>query len=157
MREEIKHYDKIWRNPDYNWPKQGYHHFAEEHKLNPHLDAGCGSGLVKSDVYVEVSREALRRFKGQRVLASVHALPFRDKAFESVSALELLEHIDEPLKALDEMRRVTRKRLIISVPERGHHKDPTHKRDVDYYYYILNPSIVENRDHRWCIVECLSQ
>jgi len=152
---EIAYYDAVWGNAAYKWPRQPYHAFADEWKLKPHLDVGCGSGLVKSEVYVEVSLEALKRFEGKRVLASACHLPFKDKTFASVSALELLEHLEDPFKALAEMRRVAKYRLIASVPEKGEHLDPSHKRDIDYDYYGFKPFRIEKRDHRWCIVESL--
>ena len=43
-------------------------------------------------------------------------LPFPDKSFDKVIMVEVLEHIHDDLRALQELRRVTREALIISVP-----------------------------------------
>ena len=47
---------------------------------------------------------------------NVEKLPFKDKSFEQVVCLEVVEHTLNPVKALNELRRVTKGTLIISVP-----------------------------------------
>lgn len=46
----------------------------------------------------------------------VENLTFKDKSFDNVLCLEVLEHTKNPVKAIKELERVTKKRLIISVP-----------------------------------------
>lgn len=41
---------------------------------------------------------------------------YDDGAFDAVVALEVVEHVPDPVKALHELRRVARRQLIISVP-----------------------------------------
>lgn len=113
--------------------------------------------MVKADVYVDFCLDALKRFRGERVLASAYQLPFQDKVFDSSSMLELLEHLDRPEEALSEARRVTRIRVVISFPEGWSHNDQSHRRPGSLETYSLHPSEIVNLDHRWCIVECLSQ
>jgi len=48
--------------------------------------------------------------------ARVEALPFRDREFDTVTCTHVLEHILDYRKALMELRRITRRRLIIVVP-----------------------------------------
>lgn len=43
-------------------------------------------------------------------------LTFKDKSFDNVLCMEVLEHTKNPIKAINELKRVTKKRLIISVP-----------------------------------------
>src|SRR5215217_3452574 len=52
------------------------------------------------------------------VVADVRDLPFEDKSFDAVVALDLLEHVppDDRAKALAELVRVTRTRLIVACP-----------------------------------------
>jgi SAM-dependent methyltransferase len=52
------------------------------------------------------------------VLASVAALPFRDRAFDAVLSLDVHEHLPVHLRetALAELVRVTRRRLIVACP-----------------------------------------
>jgi SAM-dependent methyltransferase len=95
------------------------------------LDVGSGSrGLVRwlpRDVEVtavDTSFEdygAARRFSARRaraVVGDVRELPFPDGAFDAVAAVDLLEHVapaDRPA-ALDELLRVTRRRLVVACP-----------------------------------------
>ena len=49
-------------------------------------------------------------------LGNVYNLPFHDKEFDLVICSEVLEHLNEPSKALKEVRRVTGGFCIMSVP-----------------------------------------
>lgn len=91
------------------------------------LDVGCGEGFVMSrfcdrQVYgVDISLEAIafaNRENGcsRLVAGTVYQLPFRDESFDLVLALETLEHLEDPEQALLELRRVTSKYCILSVP-----------------------------------------
>ena len=53
------------------------------------------------------------------VAGSVLSLPFGDTAFDVVTCFEVLEHLpyDDFTKALEELRRVSRRHLILSVPD----------------------------------------
>ena len=54
----------------------------------------------------------------EAVVADVRELPFEDAQFDAVVALDLLEHVppaDRP-QALAELRRVTRRRLVVACP-----------------------------------------
>ncbi len=55
------------------------------------------------------------------VVADVRMLPFKDDKFDVILAAEVLEHIpfDEVAKALSELRRVSKKYLIVSIPSYG--------------------------------------
>lgn len=158
--EELEHYDSLWGDPDYTWGPIRYHEWANERVEQPNLDVGCGDAHIRSSVYLEISVKALERCRqkglGSLMRADARHLPFRDKAFNSVSMTELLEHLPDPFAAQEEARRVTRRRLVITVPVKGDHLDVSHKRDVDYQYYGFNPSEVRNIDNFWCVMECLS-
>jgi len=96
------------------------------------LDVGCGTGINYSvlskygDTFgTDASEEALAfsQSRGTRTLARSHleSLPFANSTFDIVTALDVLEHVDDDLKALDEILRVTAKRgvLVITVPAYG--------------------------------------
>jgi SAM-dependent methyltransferase len=95
------------------------------------LDVGSGSRGLARWVPPGVAVTALDttfddygaagRFVGagaRPVVGSVLAMPFEDRAFHTVAAIDLLEHLapaDRP-RALDELVRVTRGRLIVACP-----------------------------------------
>jgi ubiquinone/menaquinone biosynthesis C-methylase UbiE len=90
------------------------------------LDVGTGEGLfwegidVGSVVGIDVRADALREaLAGGVVLparASAYRLPFADASFDLVVAVEILEHLDDPDGAVDEIRRVTRSNALVTVP-----------------------------------------
>ena len=98
-----------------------------KHKL---LDVGCGTGnilLMLQDfgeaVGVDSSPVALE-FCRSRKLSQLHLtspdqqLPFEPDTFDVACAFDLLEHIEDDLAFLNEMKRVTRRegRILLIVP-----------------------------------------
>ncbi|HEY2650286.1 MAG TPA: class I SAM-dependent methyltransferase [Solirubrobacteraceae bacterium] len=97
------------------------------------LDVGCGEGVLTykwadrlGDTEVvgldlpDPKLEAewrLRTHPNVRFVAG-HAerLPFAEDEFELVTAIETLEHIADPDRALSELARVARRHLLVSVP-----------------------------------------
>jgi ubiquinone/menaquinone biosynthesis C-methylase UbiE len=96
------------------------------------LEVGCGEGhllghvlgrcapevVVGVDLSADVVRQARARY-GQRAafqVASADALPFADRSFDLVLACEVLEHVPDPARAIDELARVTAGELIVTVP-----------------------------------------
>ena len=99
-------------------------------KLRPRiLDVGCGTGAnlqmlsqFGSAEGVDVSIEALD-FCRARGLAKVkqgaaESLPFEDASFDLVTGLDVVEHLDDDIAGLREMRRVLRPdgRAVLFVP-----------------------------------------
>src|SRR5438128_636758 len=96
------------------------------------LDIGCGTGAnmkaftrhglaVGVDLSIEALHFCQRRGLQTIALSAVEKLPFDDETFEVVTALDVLEHTDDDLKALHEMRRIVRDGglLLIAVPAYG--------------------------------------
>jgi SAM-dependent methyltransferase len=93
------------------------------------LDVGCGTGAnlemlsqFGSAEGVDVSEEALA-FCHARGLSSVRLgeaehLPYEDSSFDLVTGLDVVEHLDNDLAGLNEMRRVLRRdgRALLFVP-----------------------------------------
>ncbi len=93
------------------------------------LDVGCGTGanLLMLSKYgdaegVDVSEDALA-FCRERGLENVklgaaEELPYEDGTFDLVTALDVVEHLDDDLAGLREMRRVLRPggRVLLFVP-----------------------------------------
>ncbi len=93
------------------------------------LDVGCGTGanLLMLSKYgdaegVDVSEDALAfcRERGlEKVkLGAAEELPYEDGTFDLVTALDVVEHLDNDLAGLREMRRVLRPggRVLLFVP-----------------------------------------
>jgi ubiquinone/menaquinone biosynthesis C-methylase UbiE len=90
------------------------------------LDVACGLGYVcerlasdHSVVGCDVAVSAGRRGTHPNVRwcdGNVEELPFRDRAFDTVVSTHTLEHVQHFGKALDELRRVARKRIVVVVP-----------------------------------------
>ena len=135
------------------------------------LDVGCGNGAyvfalqdshdmhgldMQSFPQWEQSPDRFR-------VGSATDLPFEDESFDTLCSFETLEHLDDPAGCLRELRRVTRKRIIISVPNceisRGmresnllysHWSDPTHcqffsKTDIEALVEANGFRLVESR------------
>lgn len=97
------------------------------------LDVGCHSGTFTqkllsrvgtTKIYgVDISASAILLAKkripfGEFKIADGASLPYEDNFFEAVFCLEMLEHVDDPIKVLSEIYRVLKKGgyAIILVP-----------------------------------------
>ena len=93
------------------------------------LDVGCGVGQVVARLNqagfeahgVDVSApniERARKFSDRCQLYDGHRLPFPDRHFASVGALNVLEHVDEPEAFIQELVRVLEMggRVVLSSP-----------------------------------------
>ncbi len=90
------------------------------------LDVGCGSSRIIQDLPEAVGLDILLpklRFLRSRhrplVAGSVFALPFRSAAFDTVICSEVIEHIPESPRLLEELSRVLRSggTLILGTPD----------------------------------------
>lgn len=102
------------------------------------LDAGCGEGFVTNYLAqrhaglkltgVDLSGEAISYAEAHFGTAatfrtgSLYKLPFSDNAFDTVVCSEVLEHLDEPDRALNELKRVARNYVVITVPREPYFK-----------------------------------
>ncbi len=102
-------------------------------KIKPRtmLDIGCGEGYSTAkihrrfqdikvegcDLEFEVINLAKEKFGDIKfTVESAYNLKRNDNSFEIVSALEVLEHLEYPEKAIRECKRVSKKYCIFSVP-----------------------------------------
>lgn len=92
------------------------------------LDAGCGGGATMKSLRrygrvrgMEISEEAVEynRERGREViLGSIEEMPFPDESFDLALALDVIEHVPDDLRALEELFRVLRPGgfLLVTVP-----------------------------------------
>jgi SAM-dependent methyltransferase len=93
------------------------------------LDAGCGSGrnMVELARYgpvtgIELSATSValarERGVGEVIAGSVLEMPFADESFEAAVTLDVIEHLEDDLAALRELRRVVAPggALLVTVP-----------------------------------------
>jgi SAM-dependent methyltransferase len=96
------------------------------------LDVGCGTGINFSVLSrygetfsTDTSEEALRFSKSRGttglVRSDLESLPFGASTIDVITALDVLEHVDKDLFAMDELFRVIKKNgvLVITVPAYG--------------------------------------
>jgi ubiquinone/menaquinone biosynthesis C-methylase UbiE len=127
-------YDELFeKNPSNEHITSGYedlYNFAfEEKPKGIVLDLGCGTGahavrlaqrgfdVIAADLSPHGVRAARDRFKsaglrGHFVVVDAEHLPFKDKAVDTVWSSLLLHHFPKLATLPDELRRVTRRRLI---------------------------------------------
>ncbi len=98
--------------------------------VNNILDVGCGEGItiknirMSNHVHVvglDISDEFLKTAKKINhdvdfIKGDIYDLPFGDDSFDLVICTEVLEHLINPEKALKELKRVSRRFCLISVP-----------------------------------------
>lgn len=105
--------------------------FVQNLKPKNILDVGCGEGFTLSELKqnnikaemegVDSLNEAIEL--GNRTnpdlklrKGDIYNLNYKDNSFDVVLCTEVLEHLTDPKKALAELKRVTKRYLILSVP-----------------------------------------
>ncbi len=100
-------------------------------KIQTILDVGCGEGFTLAklkDEHIGKSLEGIEYLDRAIELGKQHNpdikikkgtiynLPYKDNSFDLIICTEVLEHLEDPGKALKELVRVTRKYCLLSVP-----------------------------------------
>lgn len=102
-------------------------------KTNPNtiLDAGCGEGFTMnllseagihasmtgidfSDTAISIAQKISPNLNIKK--ASIYLLPYRNASFDLIICSEVLEHLEDPDTALSEIIRVSKKYILVSVP-----------------------------------------
>lgn len=134
---EENEYEKLYQFENYYWWHVGrgkiIYRLLKNYLPNEEpfviIDVGCGTGINLATlgkfgkvIGVDSSKKALqftrkRGFKNLRQ-AKAEKLPFGDKSFDLVTALDVIEHIADDLKALKEFHRVLKSQglLLITAP-----------------------------------------
>ena len=129
-------YDKYGTtNPIARWLMRGFLDAVTElfDEVAPRrvLEVGCGEGRLAAELVASARRKPEQFIATDVSLhkidqdldpvlefreASVYELPFADGAFDLVVCCEVLEHLEEPERALSEIARVTGGSVIVSTP-----------------------------------------
>jgi SAM-dependent methyltransferase len=109
-----------------------------------------GLSVHTSDLSEEACKRAEQIFGVKATALDIHDLPFVDGEFDVVTCSETLEHVTDPKKAIDELLRVAKKAVIITVPV----EDPEHLEehytknnhinafDVDSFDYLRERGLI---------------
>lgn len=98
------------------------------------LEVGCAEGhylakierkvrvVVGMDFEEEKTENAKKNCKKAKILqANAEKLPFKDNCFDFVLCSEVIEHLPNWKKGLQELKRVSRKKILITIPlEKGY-------------------------------------
>lgn len=135
LRQKEAHHDRIWSEKIRD-RKSSDDKLNEANetiiKILPEcksiLEVGCGRGILakelkrmnKDVIGLDVSKLALRDAEKKGIKTIQHdldqSLPFSDNNFDCVICCQVLQHIHRPSELIKDMRRVTKKYVIINVP-----------------------------------------
>jgi len=116
VREVIEYYNKTSSGYDELYGEEQMEKFnfiKDRIKGKTILDIGCGTGKITSIipgfvVGVDISKEMIKQYNGRKVVASATNLPFRDKSFDLVFSLTVVQDIKNQEQAISEFKRVGR-------------------------------------------------
>jgi 2-polyprenyl-3-methyl-5-hydroxy-6-metoxy-1,4-benzoquinol methylase len=97
------------------------------------LDVGCGEGVLVQRwaerlgegrvVGIDLEEESIQSGWAERKAPNLEyrvvrtaTLPFAENEFELASAIEVLEHVPDPVQTVSEMARCAQRHLLVSVP-----------------------------------------
>ncbi len=97
------------------------------------LDVGCGEGVLVHEwataiaparvVGIDLEEPSIQAGWAERQAPNLEykvmkaeELPFAEDEFDAASAIEVLEHVPDPVHTVAEMARVARRHLLVSVP-----------------------------------------
>lgn len=129
-KSSVKEFEnKRWREGDQTLQFRHVRAIELVEKGQKVLDIACGDGLLLSALAkkgaivsgVDLSLEGVKKCREKGLDASVvdiatEPLPFQDGTFDTVTMLDVLEHLYAPEELLQEAVRVSKKYIIISVP-----------------------------------------
>jgi ubiquinone/menaquinone biosynthesis C-methylase UbiE len=113
------------------------------------LEVGCGKcylsnlmaekfSVTSTDIVID-PQYPKKHTNIKFIEADIEQLPFPDKSFDTVVSSHTLEHVQNIHKSVQELRRVTRRRLIIVVPKQRPYK---HTFDLHLHFFPYKHSLL---------------
>jgi 2-polyprenyl-3-methyl-5-hydroxy-6-metoxy-1,4-benzoquinol methylase len=127
--------------------------------------AAAGFAEKAAGIDIKMSSFYTQSFPGfERITADVSEMPFQDGEFDTVTCMEVIEHLtgDKLSRAIAELRRVASKHLIISVPfceplplPAYHHQQFMPERVLDLFPNATFTLLLKTPVHRvpWLVIE----
>lgn len=127
--------------------------------VNSVIDIGCGEGFIinclnRPDITgVDISKKALDIAKRKNpgcnfCTGSVYDLSFKESSFDLVIATEILEHLKNPEKALQEIGRISSSYCLFSVPNEPYFRTMNFLRGKNLKRYGNDIEHVQNWNSR---------
>jgi hypothetical protein len=97
-----------------------------------HLDVGANTqpyAVFSKTIGLRTARCDVRGYTSDCVLAALPHMPFKEKSYDMVSCLQVLEHLPDTRACIEDLCRVARKVVVIQVPNGDKvvsRDDPTH-------------------------------
>ena len=92
-------------------------------KMSTVLDVACGTGYIEEFLNSQVdytgmdfSKEGLRHVKGRAILGDIKTTMMPERSYDTVLAMEIVEHVDNPGELIKRIAPWARKQVIITVP-----------------------------------------
>lgn len=107
------------------------HELLHDKEIKSVLDVGCGEGFTLKRLKqkaignkftgIDSSKEAIELGQKENPdldleIGDIYNLKFKDKSYDLVLCTEVFEHLDSPKKALEELKRISKKFILLSVP-----------------------------------------
>lgn len=118
------------------------------------LDVGAGTGILARNLRgrnypspilnCDINASYVTRLQADgltAVKADLHELPFKDREFDIVTCNEVVEHLADPGKAISELLRVTKKRMIMTLPCK--------RVEDEFHGWLIKASIIDS----WLVLE----
>jgi SAM-dependent methyltransferase len=116
------------------------------------LDVGCRDGRLKNHLPGTIEYSGIDLSPGplvSKVCNIEQGIPYPDNAFDAVVALDVLEHTDNIWFSFGELVRVSRRQLMIVLPNSYHWKERLrYLRGKEGDKHKLSPEPIQDR-HRW--------
>jgi 2-polyprenyl-3-methyl-5-hydroxy-6-metoxy-1,4-benzoquinol methylase len=81
------------------------------------LDVGCGNSNLRQLLSTRCQYTGIDLFGNPDIVVNLEErLPFENKSYDTIVALDVLEHVDRIYHLIDEVCRVSRKYIVLSLP-----------------------------------------